>query len=62
MPLVELTDNEINRLSELLRDRAQETKRRARQVHENDRADMEASAMRDYDLRKKLIGAKAKVQ
>lgn len=57
---VSLTDNEINRLCALLRDSAQDKKRRARKVHDNDRADMEASAMRDYELRKKLIAAKVR--
>lgn len=58
MTAVELTPNEINHLCTLLRDAAQDKKRRARKVDPNDRADMEASAMRDYELRKKLIGAK----
>lgn len=55
---VTLTIDEINTLCSLLRDSAQYKKRRARQVHPNDRANMEASAMHDYELRKKLIAAK----
>lgn len=55
---VELTQAEANYLAGLLRDSAQSKKRLARQVHENDRADVEASAMRDYELRKKIIAAK----
>jgi hypothetical protein len=60
MPDVNLTDNEVNYLSKLLKETAEAKKRRAREVHPNDRADVEASAMRDYELRKKLVGAKAK--
>lgn len=53
-----LTDNEINHLCDLLKESAQAKKKRARAVHPNDRADMLASAMRDYELRKKLINMK----
>lgn len=54
-----LTDGEINRLATLLRDAARAKQRRAREVHPNDRADLEESALRDFDLRNKLIGLKA---
>ena len=53
-----LTRTEANRLATLLRDSAQAKKRLARQVHANDRAEVEASATSDYDLRKKVIAAK----
>lgn len=55
---VTLTTTEVNIISALLRDSAQAKQSRARQVDPNNRADMEASAMRDYELRKKFIGAK----
>lgn len=55
---VELSKEQINYLAALLRDSAHRKQKRARSVHPNDRADMEAAAMRDYELRKLLIAAK----
>lgn len=57
--MLDLTDNEINILAEMLRTSARQKQQRAKQVHANDRPDMEASAMRDFELRKKLIAAKS---
>lgn len=60
--MIDLTDNEINRLCELLRASARAKQKRAKEVHVNDRADLEASAMSDFELRKKLINGKSWTQ
>ena len=58
---VTLTDTEINRLTVLLKESARAKQKRAREVHLNDRADMEAAALADFELRKKLIRMKSTV-
>lgn len=57
-----LTDNEINRLCDLLKHSAQAKKKLAKTLPPADRDDVTASAMRDYELRKKLISMKRGVQ
>ena len=56
-----LTANEINYLTKMLRDEANSKMKRSRQLARADATsslDLQASAMRDHELRKKLIGAK----